>query len=146
MNSIRLKTGLVRPSQKCFTLFSVILLVIALGGCQEQMSKNESISFWPILNSEKTFHRDDDGTAHRTDTGSAFLIAHWDKSVELDKMGNMIQRKEFVSVWPLFDSHETQDPTSKHSKGTILLLFRYDRLLTMSESAPVRDQKEISPH
>ena len=81
----------------------------ALGGCQENISNNESVSLWPIFSSEKTFHRDEDGTTHRTDTGSACLIAHWDKSVKLDKMGTMLQRNEFVSVWPLFDSHETQE-------------------------------------
>lgn len=128
-----------RPNNHMVTSITLQVMLLTWCGCQESVSKNESVSLWPAFNNDKTFVIDELGTHHLSDTGSAFLIAKWDKSAKIDKLGNVIFRREDVTLWPFFEVHEKVDQTSKHSRGTILLLFRYDTLMTVGDS---RDMAE----
>lgn len=126
------------PKQGWRAGWAVLALVAGITGCQKEVSKEESIAFWPLFPSEKTFVTDQDGTKHFTDTGSACLIAHWDKSAKVDNMGKMVYQKKDVSIWPIFDSYETKEPHSTHKKGTILLLFHFDTAITAAASPQTR--------
>ena len=103
----------------------LILMLVALPGCQPTKSETSKIGLWPLLNSHSTVTMLEDSW-QKTDKGDAVLIAHWDHTQTFNSKGEKTVFNENLEIWPLFDSHSQKTECSQTDKGTILLFFRYD--------------------
>ena len=103
----------------------LILILVALPGCQPTKSETSKIELWPLLKSDSTVTLLEDGW-RKTDKGDAVLIAHWDHTQTFNGKGEKTVYNENLEIWPLFDCHAKKTEGTQTDNGTILLFFKYD--------------------
>ena len=103
----------------------MLMLVMAIVGCQPTKSETSDVTLWPLITSRSTTTLLEEGWK-KTDKGNAVLIVHWNNSQTFDGEGKKTVFTENLGVWPLFDAHSQKTSSSKTDKGNILVLFNYD--------------------